>query len=147
MNLVALSQIREVIPSETLEEIDNAMLDLISLIEWRGDLDGIVERENVVTIDGKHWSCHIPEFTPGLPFSPTIYLSPQEELLEGEKPYEIYIANMINGPKSSKPEIAYWLTQIPQLVKKIIQEDLEKFSEKLPLSIPERLKSTGYTDL
>ena len=151
--LLALSQISgTTIPSETHKEIDNAMLDLMSLVEWRGDLGGIVKREIIETDNGKQWSYHIPpesELTIGLPFSSTIFFSTKQELPEGQEPYEIYISNITNDLNPSKigQEIAHWLTQIPQLIKKIIQKDLKEFSEKLPPSLPEHLKSTGYTDL
>lgn len=143
---VALSQIGVRVPLDTLKEIDNAMLNFMSLIEWRGDL-GIVQREIIKTNDGKQWSYYIPpesELTMGLPFSSTICFS-TEKLPEGQKQYEIYISNMVNDLKPL--EIAHWLTQVPELINKIIQEDLKKFSERFPRSIPENLKSTGYTDL
>ena len=150
---LALSQISgTTIPSETHKEIHNAILDLMSLVESRGDLGGIVKREIIKTDNGKQWSYHIPpesELTIGLPFSSTIFFSTKQELLEGQEPYEIYISNITNDlrPPKMGQEIAHWLTQIPQLIKKITQEYPKKFSEKLPPSIPEHLKSTGHTDL
>lgn len=127
MNPIALSQIGVRVPLDTLKEIDNAMLNLTSLIEWGGNLGGIVKEENVVTNDGKRWSYYIQDFTVGLPFSPTIYISTQQELPKGQKPYEIYITDVVDGLKPS--EITHWFTQIPGIIKKIIQEDLEKFSD------------------
>ena len=145
MYSVALSQMEGLtVPPNILKEIDDSVSHLLSLIEWRGNL-GIVQRGDIVTDDERLWSYCIQEFTVGLPFSPIIYVPSQQKLLEGQESCEIYIADMIDGLKPSG--IVYWLARIPQIIKKIIQQDLDKFSKRLPPSIPEHLKATGYTDL
>ncbi len=145
MHSVALSQMEGLtVPPDILKAIDDSVAELLSLIEWRGNL-GIVQRGDIVTDDERRWSYCIQEFTAGLPFSPIIYVPSQQKLLEGQESCEIYIADMIDGLKLSG--IVYWLARIPQIIKKIIQQDLEKFSKRLPPSIPEHLKATGYTDL